>query len=86
MDKSQTIQWVVTAVIRLVAGYVAVKFGTDAVSDATWTSISLAVAGAIVGIISVYSSVKARKALADTVPPLAQDEIDALRARLSAKG
>jgi len=69
MDKKQTIQWIVTAVLRLVAGYFAVKFGKDAVTEPTWAALGEGLAAVVIGGISIWTSVKARKQLLATPPP-----------------
>ena len=69
MDKKQTVQWIVTAVLRLIAGFVAVKFGVDAVSDPTWTTLGEGLVGVIIAGASVYTSIKARRTLLATEPP-----------------
>jgi hypothetical protein len=69
MDK-QTIQWVATALMRLVVGYVAVKLGKDAVDEGTWSALSEAAAALVIVGLSVYSSIKARKTLLATEPPV----------------
>lgn len=69
MDSMQTIQWIVAAVVRLAAGYVAIKFGKNCVDDVTWTNIGAAFAGLAIAGVSIYSSVKARKTLLATPPP-----------------
>lgn len=70
MDTSKTIQWVVTAGIRLVAGYFAVKLGQDAISEQTWASVGSALSALVIAGLSIYSSVKARKTLAESEPPV----------------
>jgi hypothetical protein len=69
MDK-QTILWIVTAALRLLAGAVAGKLGGDAVTQETnvQTAAEAVTALVLVGI-SIYTSVKARKTLLATVPP-----------------
>ena len=69
MDKKQTIQWVISAIIRLAAGYVAFKFGKDAVTEGTWTSLAEALGGVVVAGLSIYSSVRSRRTLLTTEPP-----------------
>lgn len=69
MDK-QTILWIVTAALRLLAGAVAGKLGWDAATQAAnvETAAGAVVALALVGI-SVFTSIKGRKALLATEPP-----------------
>lgn len=68
MDKKQTVQWIVTAALRMVAGYLAIKFGKDAIDEQTWTALGEGLAGAILAGLSIYTSVKARKTLLATEP------------------
>ena len=69
MDK-QTILWIVTAALRLLAGAVAGKLGWDAATQETTVQTA---AGAVVSLvlvgISIYTSIKARKVLLATPPP-----------------
>jgi membrane protein YdbS with pleckstrin-like domain len=69
MDKKMVIQWIVTAVLRLAAGAVAYKFGKDAVNEQTWTAIGEGAIAALLAVVSIYTSVKARKNLLETPPP-----------------
>jgi len=69
MDNKKTIQWIVTATLRLVAGYVAVKFGKDAVDEQTWASLGEGCAAVIIAALSIWTSVKARKTLLATPAP-----------------
>lgn len=73
MDKKQTIQWVITAVLRLVAGYLAIKFGKDAIDEPTWTALGEGLAAVVIAGVSVWTSVKARKALLAQEPPKPPD-------------
>jgi membrane protein YdbS with pleckstrin-like domain len=69
MDK-QTILWIVTAVLRLLAGAVAGKLGWDAATqDANVTTAAEAVVALVMVVISVYTSIKARQKLLATPPP-----------------
>ncbi len=69
MDK-QTILWIVTAALRLLAGAVAGKLGWDAATQEinVQTAAGAVVALVLLGI-SIYTSVKARKVLLATPPP-----------------
>lgn len=69
MDK-QTILWIVTAALRLMAGALAGKLGWDAATQEAnvQTAAGGAVALIMVGI-SIYTSVKARQKLLATEPP-----------------
>jgi len=69
MDK-QTILWIVTAALRLLAGAVAGKLGWDAATQEAnvQTAAGAVVALVLVGI-SVYTSIKARQKLLATEPP-----------------
>jgi len=69
MDK-QTILWIVTAALRLLAGAVAGKLGWDAATQEAnvQTAGGAVVALVLVGI-SIYTSVKARSKLLATEPP-----------------
>ena len=69
MDK-QTILWIVTATLRLLAGAVAGKLGWDAATQATnvQTAAEAVTALVLVGI-SIYTSIKARQKLLATEPP-----------------
>jgi len=69
VDTKQTIQWIVTAALRLVAGYLAIKFGKDAIDEKTWQALGEGLAGAALAIISIWTSVKARKTLLMQKPP-----------------
>ena len=73
MDKKQTIQWVVTAVLRLVAGYIAIKFGKDLVDEQTWTTLGEGLACVVIVVLSIFTSVKARKTLLAQEPPKSPD-------------
>lgn len=69
MDK-QTILWIVTAALRLLAGAVAGKLGWDAATQEVNVQTAAGAVAALVMVgISVYTSVKARKVLLATVPP-----------------
>jgi len=72
MDK-QTILWIVTAALRLLAGAVAGKLGWDAATQEAnvQTAAGAVVALVLVGI-SVYTSVKGRQKLLATEPPNGQ--------------
>jgi len=69
MDK-QTILWIVTAALRLLAGAVAGKLGWDAATQETnvQTAAGAVAALMLVGI-SIYTSIKARQKLLATPPP-----------------
>jgi len=69
MDK-QTILWIVTAALRLLAGAVAGKLGWDAATQEAnvQTAAGAVVALVLVGI-SIYTSIKARQKLLVTEPP-----------------
>jgi membrane protein YdbS with pleckstrin-like domain len=69
MDK-QTILWIVTAALRLLAGAVAGKLGWDAATQEVnvQTAAGAVVALVLVGI-SIYTSIKARQKLLVTEPP-----------------
>lgn len=69
MNQSDTIKWVVAAVLRLVAGYVAVKLGKDAVSGETWTALGDGLAATAIAVVSIWTSVKGRRKLLNTTPP-----------------
>ena len=69
MNKTETIRWIVTALLRLVAGYVAVRFGEHAIAAETWAALGTGLAAFIIAGLSIYSSVRGRKALLDTKPP-----------------
>ena len=69
MDWKQTIQWIITALLRLVAGYLAIKFGKDAVDQDTLGALGNGLAAAAIAGISIYTSIKARKKLLATPPP-----------------
>lgn len=69
MDK-QTILWIVTAALRLLAGAVAGKLGWDAATqEANVQTAAGGVAALVMVGISIYTSVKARKVLLATPPP-----------------
>ena len=69
MDR-QTILWIITASLRLLAGAVAGKLGWDAATqEANVTTAAGALAALVMVGISVYTSVKARKTLLATEPP-----------------
>ena len=68
VDKAQTIRWLVTSGLRLVAGYVAIKFGADAVTDGTWAAVGDGLIAVIVGGMSIWSSIAGRKKLLATEP------------------
>ena len=69
MDK-QTILWIVTATLRLLAGAVAGKFGWDAATQETTVQTAAGAVAALVLVgISIYTSVEARKVLLATPPP-----------------
>jgi len=69
MDK-QTILWIVTAALRLLAGAVAGKLGWDAATqEASVQTAAGAVAALVMLGISIYTSVKARQKLLATEPP-----------------
>jgi hypothetical protein len=69
VDKAQTIRWIVTAALRLLAGYFAVNLGQDAVSEQTWASLGDGLAAAIIAGLSIWTSIKARKTLLSQPPP-----------------
>jgi len=69
MDK-QTILRIVTAALRLLAGALAGKLGWDAATqEANVETAAGGVAALVLVGISVYTSIKARKALLATKPP-----------------
>jgi len=69
MDK-QTILWIATAALRLLAGAMAGKLGWDAATqEANVQTVAGAVAALVLVGISIYTSVKARKTLLVTEPP-----------------
>ncbi len=69
MNKQETVRWIVTAALRLLAGYFVVKFGKEAVSADTWAALGDGLAAVVIAGLSIYSSVRARKTLLDTKPP-----------------
>ena len=68
MDK-QTVQWIITAVLRLAAGYCAVKLGENAIAGETWTALGDGIGAAIIIGVSVWTSIRGRKTLLKTKPP-----------------
>jgi len=69
MDK-QTILWIVTAALRLLAGALAGKLGWDAATQDANVQTAAGGIGALILVgISVYTSIKARRALLATPPP-----------------
>lgn len=91
MDWKKTIEWLLPSVIRLMAGYLAVKFGMEvAEANETATQIGSGLAALAIAGVSLYTSYKGRARLASTASPEQdaarlrdQAEIARLRAELS---
>jgi ABC-type uncharacterized transport system permease subunit len=75
MDKQLAIQWLVTAAVRLIAGYFVVKLGGNAVAyGTTIDGFASGVGSAVLAGISLYTSVKGRQVLLNTPVPQTRDE------------
>jgi hypothetical protein len=71
MDKALVVKWLAGIVARGVAWILAAKFGMDAAtSQADAQSVAEALAALALVAASVYSSIKGRRALLTTEPPL----------------
>jgi len=71
MDKALVVRWVAGIVARGIAWVLAAKFGLDAAtSQADAQSVAEALAALALVAVSVYSSIKGRKALLAAEPPL----------------
>ncbi len=72
MNTRQTLQWIITAAIRLLAGALAVKFGSNAIgTESTWTALADGLTAAAAAGVSIYTSIRSRQALRDAEPPTA---------------
>ncbi len=70
MDKAQVIKWIVPAVARGIAWFLAGKLGIEAAQANSWALAGAEALGALALIsISIYTSVKGRKVLLATEPP-----------------
>ena len=70
MDKAQLAKWIVAIAARGIAWFFAVKLGMSAAqANLDAAAIAEAVGALVLAGISVYSSVKGRKALAKQPPP-----------------
>jgi len=69
VNKAETIRWIITAALRLLAGYVAIRFGKEAVAADTWAALGNGLAAVVIAVISIITSVKARKTLLNAEPP-----------------
>ena len=67
MDKTTTVKWVVTSALKLLAGYVAIRCGQNAVSADTWTAIGEGLVAAILAGAAIWHSVRDRKEIQQSV-------------------
>lgn len=73
MDKKQLMAWLIPIVARGIAWILAAKFGMDAIeSGVTATGIAEAAGMLALAGVSIYTSVKGRKKLLATEPPVKQ--------------
>ena len=71
MDNKTVILWVVGIVVRGIAWILAAKLGLDAVESKTLAAqVGEGLGALLIAAVSIYSSVKGRKVLLNTEPPV----------------
>lgn len=66
LSRNKTIlQWIITSLLRLLAGYFAVKFGKDAIAQESWDALGEGILAVLIAGSSIYTSVNARRKLAE---------------------